>query len=227
MVATWPIGRGFVHIRAVVVLPAGRRRSRPSRPGRPSGGAGAGGRAASPGPRSLGVVLVRSAVGFSGSRSLPRSWFRPVALVVGALGAGRPVVVGCCRSGLDAAVRRACPVGPPFCPSRPARSVPRRPPRPLPAGPVAVVAASGLLAAFVVGPCPAGVVPSVSWSSGAAVSGSWSSVALAVGLGRSVLVFGVPRASLPSWPAGSWCPSRVAGVAGWSWVPASVRLPGI
>ena len=191
----------------------------------PPGARGRGGVAASPGPRSLGVVLVSSAVGFSGSRSLPRAWFRPVALVVGALGAGRPVVVGCCRSGLDAAVRRVCPSarvlsvasGAFGSPSAPA-SLARRS--------VAVVAASGLLVAFVVGPCPAGVVPSASWSSGAAVSGSWSSVALAVGLGRSVLVFGVGRSSLPSWPAGSWCPSRVAGVAGWAWVPASVRLPG-
>lgn len=80
-----------------------------------------------------------------------------------------------------------------------------------------VVSALGVLVAFPLGACPAGVAPSSSFRG--CGSGSWGSVALALGLGCPVLVF-VPGVS-PSFPA----PAVVA--ARFSCVVPSVRVGGV
>ncbi|MEA5595678.1 hypothetical protein [Rivularia sp. UHCC 0363] len=80
---------------------------------------------------------------------------------------------------------------------------------------------SGLLVVCPSGRCPSGVRPSRSFRGSG--SGSWGSAALAVGLGRRVLLFS--PVGVPSWPGGSWVP--VSSSPGWfSWVPSvsSVQL---
>ena len=173
-------------------------------------------------------------VGFSGSRSLPAAFAALVAAVVGSvLASGRAVLVGC-ASGADAFVRAAAPGARVFS----AREVSFSGPGAFAARSAALVRAvaaggpgSGF-AAFVVGPCPSGVVPARAWRAGTPPSGSWSSAALAAGLGLPLFVFwcapGAPQ--LPAWPGGSW--SRVGGSGSWSvawrWSPVAVQpsLPG-
>lgn len=178
-------------------------------------------------------------VGFCGSRSLSSSWSPLVARVVGGAFASRRSVAVGCAAGADALVRSAAG------PSAVARggscfvfsvssgrwgsgrsAFARRS-----AACVRSVAASGPSAAFVgfvSSPCPAGVVPASSWRSGSPVSGSWSSLALAAGLGVRVVVFwcapGRAGRALPAawglwWPVGS---GPFAG--GWGFVPAQASL---
>ena len=167
-------------------------------------------------------------VGFCGSRSLPGACAGQVAAVVAALSpAGVPVAVGC-AAGADAMVRAACPSAVVFRASSfgsgrgsfAARSVAL----------VRAVAASPspLLVGFASSACPAGVVPAASWRSGVSVSGSWSSLALAAGLGCAVRVVwcGPGAAVLPSWAGGAWVAGVVAGVAVWSWVAVEMQ-PGL
>jgi hypothetical protein len=90
-----------------------------------------------------------------------------------------------------------------------------------------VAAAGGSFAGFVCAACPPEVAPARSWSSGATVSGSWSSLALAAGLGCPVFVFwcasGQPR--LPGWPGGSWAFAASGLFAGaWAWQSAQLAL---
>jgi hypothetical protein len=129
-------------------------------------------------------------VGFSGSRS-----FAPAAvgLAVSALPAGVPVLVGC-AAGVDAAVRGLVPGATVFRVagsgrgSFAARSV---------AFVRAVAGGGGVLLSFPASPCPAGLLPSSSSSRAfcGSGSGSWASLAFAVGLGVRCFVFsstGVP-----------------------------------
>lgn len=89
------------------------------------------------------------------------------------------------------------------------------------------VSSGGLLVAFPLGACPSAVAPSASFSG--CGSGSWGSVALAVGLGCSVLVVLPSSASVSSFsPALAPC-FRCVGVAPcggslWLSVPAPVQL---
>jgi hypothetical protein len=97
---------------------------------------------------------------------------------------------------------------------------------------VRAVAASGPgagLVGFVAGPCPAGIEPARSWRAGSSASGSWSTVALAVGLGLPVVVFWCSSgpAQLPAWPGGAWAVAGPPGgvwAAGWRWVPGQLGL---
>ena len=158
-------------------------------------------------------------IGFTGYRFLAPSFAPAVAAVVSALAVGQVVVVGD-ASGADAMVRSACPWASVFRASAygegrgsfAARSV---------ALVRAVAAGGGALVGFVASACPAGIAPASSWRSGRPVSGSWSSLALAAGLGCAVAVVwcasGAPR--LPSWVGGAWVAGGVGGVVVWSWVP--------
>lgn len=166
-------------------------------------------------------------VGFSGARRLSRVWFPLVAGVVrSVLASGRVVVVGDC-SGLDRFVRE---VAGPWCAVARVSpgSVRRRGAGAFVARSVRVVRAvarrrffpgSGFVV-FVSSPCPSSVVPGSSWSSGG--SGSWSSAALAAGLGLPLVVFWCASGPFPapSW-GGRWVPAAPSGVwsAGWRWVP--------
>lgn len=175
------------------------------------------------------MLVLASAVGFCGSRSLPPSVGLSVSAVcrsfVSLLPSGRPAVpvfVGC-ASGADALVCSSLRVRPSFVVGSSAAALGRG----------AFAARSALLVrslaaccpgapfvGFVSSSCPAGVVPGRSWRSGASPSGSWSSLALAAGLGLSVVVcrVGLSGASLPVWPGGSWSVCPVSGGA--LWVPS-------
>jgi hypothetical protein len=165
-------------------------------------------------------VLVGSAcaVGFSGSRSVvPPAASAVVPLVSGAC---CPVLVGC-APGVDAFFRGAFPSARVFSVVSGAFGRGRGA---FAARSVAFVRAlgslGGLLVSFPAGACPAGLLPSVSSSrafSGGG-SGSWASLAFAVGSGVSCLVF---LGSVPA-PSG-WSLSPVGG--GWfSFLPVSRQL---
>lgn len=86
------------------------------------------------------------------------------------------------------------------------------------------VARSGVLVALPSAPVPpAGVRPRRSFSGGG--SGSWGSVAFALGCGRSVLLW-LPSGCLPpSWSGVSWSVSGSASVSCWWWFGVSVLAP--
>jgi hypothetical protein len=174
--------------------------------------------------------------GVCGSRALGPPWSGWVrAVVAGALRAGFSSVTTGCASGADAAARAACPPGRlvvfavasgRFGSGRSAfarrsaalvRALARDP--------------GSALAGFVRSPCPPGVTPARAWRSGRPASGSWSSLALAVGLGLPILVFwcapGPP--ALPAWSGGEWSPARVGALPCWVWPPPATppRLPGL
>jgi len=217
--ARFSVPRRRASVRGRVGGPASRRVSRLRRPprGRWLVGFGPGGGlvAAPKGDPPLG------AVGFCGSRSLPGS-FAPLvsSVVAGVVASGAPVVVGC-ASGSDQLVRAACPSasvlsvasgafgsGPGAFAARSSALVRQ------------VAGAGGVLVGFVSSPCPVGVVPASSWRSGASVSGSWSSLALAAGLGAGVVVFwcGPGAPLLPCW-GGGWVPTG----RGWVWSPLGAQ----
>lgn len=133
------------------------------------------------------LVSSASAVGFSGSRTfVPYS----AELVAAAVPAGVPVFVGC-AAGVDAAFRGFFPSASVFSASAfgvgrgsfAARSS---------ACVRAVAAAGGVWVAFPSGFCPGGLAPSSSSSRAfcGSGSGSWASLAFAVGLGVPCLVWG-------------------------------------
>lgn len=156
-------------------------------------------------------------VGFTGARNLHSAYRELVGIVVrDAIEEYATVAVGCAQ-GLDAFVRFWCPaasrrvfgvspalrsrLGPGAFAARSQRLVSW------------VAAHGGSFVAFVNRPCPAGVSPARSWRSGRPGSGSWSSLALAAGLGCpvAVVVCG-PRVVLPAWPGWSWVAGSVARV---------------
>lgn len=154
-------------------------------------------------PLPVRVALSSSVVGFSGSRSVVPPVLPSLFPLVGG-----SVFVGC-ASGVDAVVRGAFPSASVFRASS-------RSPRALVARSVGFVRAlssvGGVLLSFPSGSCPSCVVPSSSWCGGGG-SGSWASLALALGSGVFCLVwlpsgvvppasFGLCRASLGS--GGAW-----------------------
>ncbi len=185
-----------------------------------------------------GVFMV-ALVGFCGSRSLP-SAFSPLvsSCVSSVVAAGRGVAVGCASGADRFALSAARSLGASvslfsassFGSGRAAFA--RRS-----AAFVSAVSASGVgcgLVAFVSSPCPSALAPSsvASRCFAGFGSGSWASVAFAVGRGVPVVVFpcvsvGVsPLSVLPAW-SGSWV---VAGSGFWSsgfrFVPfSSASLP--
>lgn len=86
------------------------------------------------------------------------------------------------------------------------------------------VSRSGVLVALPSSPsCPAGVRPCRVWRS-ASGSGTWGSVAFALGSGRSVLLW-LPSGCLPpSWSGVSWSVSGSAPVGCW-WFGVPVAAP--
>jgi len=175
-------------------------------------------------------AVSRALVGFEGSRRLSPS-FRPlvVRIVRGVLGQGRGVATGC-AAGADALVRSAAgDQALVFSVAsgqwgRGRAAFARRS-----AALVRAVVASGpgaSFVAFVSAPCPAGIAPARSWRSGRPVSGSWSALALAAGLGLPVYVFwcGSGKPALPAaW--GSWSPVAAGPFAGgWELGPAQLEL---
>ena len=162
-------------------------------------------------------------VGFSGSRRLAGVVSSAALLAaVAAVPSSASVLVGC-ATGVDAVVRLACPSARVFSVASGAFGSGRGAFAARSTACVRAVAAAGsagLWVSFPSGACPAGLLPSTSSSrcfSGSG-SGTWASLALAVGLGVPSLVF-LPAGVLP--PAG-W---GLRPVAGWfSFSPASVQL---
>lgn len=168
-----------------------------------------------------------SHIGFCGSRRLSGAWFRAAGRLAAAVTAGlapRRVSVGC-APGADSAVRRSVPCCRVFRVSaygsgrgayarRSAACV-----QSVGSGP------GSAYVGFVSVPCPERVRPSSSvhtcFCGGG--SGTWATLALAVGSGvGSIIVFwcapGSP--SLPSW-GGSWVPASGRFSGGWLFVPGS------
>lgn len=161
-------------------------------------------------------------VGFCGSRRLSAE-SAPVVEDLVSLCDRASVVTGCAR-GADALVRAACPVARVFVArefgsgrrSFAARS----------AAMVRFVGDDGALVGLVSSPCPDGVVPAPRWVSGSPPSGSWSSLALAAGLGSTVFVVWLAAcpAVLPAWP-GEWALCSVlAGCSVRCFLPSYVNL---
>jgi hypothetical protein len=169
-------------------------------------------------------------VGFTGGRDLPVKWASLVERVVKSVRQGdRRPAVGC-AAGADELVRAADPDAlvfrvrsgewGPGLGAYAARS----------AAMVAAVAASGA-GAGVVGfagePCPVRLKPArQAYDCFAGFgSGTWATMALAVGLGLPVVVFWCSDlpVSLPAWPGGSWQPAAAEGLwaQGWRWTPAA------
>lgn len=168
----------------------------------------------------------RSVVGFSGSRR-PGGEI-PANVLLGAIASvpsSAEVVVGC-ASGIDAVVRLACPSAQVFSVAsgqfgqgksafarRSIACVQQ----------VAAAGSAGLWVSFPASACPAGLLPSASSSpcfcgSG---SGSWDSLAFALGSGVPCLVF-LPAGVIP--PAG-WSLAPVVGCDGWfSSVPVAAQM---
>lgn len=168
-------------------------------------------------------------VGFCGSRSLSPSFSSAVSRCVSSVGrAGRGVAVGCASGAdsfaLSAARRAGLPVSF-FAASsfgRGRSSFARRS-----SALVSAVAASGVgcgLVAFVSAGCPSALLPSPVPSRCFAGfgSGSWASVAFAVGLGVPVVVFPCGSVSLPSFWSGSWVACSGSFVGGFRFVPSSL-----
>lgn len=142
-----------------------------------------------------------STIGFSGSRAPSIASARALQLVLAALPSDISVVVGC-ASGIDALVRSACPTARVFRATDygigrgalAARSI---------ACVRAVAAASGVWVSLPDAACPAGLRPSAAASACFAGygSGSWASLALALGLSVPCFVF-LPSgiAVPPGWP---------------------------
>jgi hypothetical protein len=163
-------------------------------------------------------------VGFTGSRALSATWSALVGRVVTAvLASERGIAVGC-ANGADLFVRQAAPGAEVFSVASGRWGAGRAAFAARSAAMVRAVAASGPGAGFVgfvSVACQAGIRPARSWRAGSPPSGSWSTLALAAGLGLPVVVFwcGPGQAQLPAWSGGSWSPAAPAGVwaAGWGW----------
>jgi len=166
-------------------------------------------------------------VGFCGSRSLAPTFAPLVGAVVGrVVAAGGSVVVGC-AAGADQFVRSAALGAVVFSVASGQWGRGRGAFAGRSAALVRHVAAVGpscaALVGFVSSPCPVGVVPGQSWSVGG--SGSWSSLALAAGLGLPVYIFWcAPGAFVPpSWLGAFWSPVASGLFAG-SWVALAASV---
>ncbi|NMF84635.1 hypothetical protein [Nodosilinea sp. P-1105] len=146
------------------------------------------------------IVAGFDCVGFSGSRRPSAASLAAFGWLAGYVAPGAVVVTGCAR-GIDHAARQQFPSAQVFQASAfgagrgsfAARSV---------ACVRAVAAAGGLWVSFPATPCPGGVLPSAKSSKAfcGAGSGTWASLAFAVGSGVPCLVF---------------LPAGIAAPAGW------------
>ena len=169
-----------------------------------------------------------SSVGFSGSRSLAgQPWRHCFSLAAAAAAAGCAVSSGC-AAGADRAARCGAPGGRVF--SAAAFTIPGKPfAIALARRSTAFVQAlaesfAPLLVSFPGAACPARLVPGRSWRSGFG-SGSWQSLALAVGLGTPVVVF-LPACMSPPPSWGVWSLAAAGPFVGsWSLRPAQPALP--
>ena len=163
-------------------------------------------------------------IGFTGSRHL-----RPVhRALVGRLvqaAAGHDICVGC-ASGLDALVRDAAPGAQVFSVASGAWGDGRGAYAARSRAMVQAIAQTRdpHLVGVVSSPCVPGIVPDTRWRSGTPASGTWSTIALAIGLQIKTILFVVDDGQLPQWQGGTWAMPDTgiwAGVQadGWQWTP--------
>jgi hypothetical protein len=153
---------------------------------------------------SVAIVANFDCVGFSGSRQPSAASLAAFDRLAENVAPGAVVVTGCAR-GIDYAARQRFPAAQVFYASDfgsgrgafAARSV---------ACVRSVAAAVGLWVSFPAGPCPAGLLPSAKSSKAfcGKGSGTWASLAFAVGSGLPCLVF---------------LPAGIAAPAGWGLQP--------
>lgn len=144
------------------------------------------------------IVAGSACVGFSGSRSPSAASLAALGWLCSLVAPGAVMVVGCAR-GIDYAARQHFPTAQVFQASAygtgrgafAARSM---------ACVRAVAAAGGLWVAFPAAPCPTGLMPSKQSSRCfcGTGSGTWASLAFAVGLGLPCLVFLTPGIPAPT-----------------------------
>ena len=169
------------------------------------------------------MLSAATVIGFSGSRRPSDASRRALRWALGRLDPSALVVVGCAR-GVDAAVRSSVPCSR----LRVFRA------SSFGAGPGAFAARSiacvravagaddALWTAFPSRPCPVGLLPLSSLSScfSGFGSGTWASLAFALGSGLRCLVFLSPGVSAPAgWPLASVPGTR----SWWHYAPASVQ----
>ena len=184
----------------------------------------AGGSPVSPVPSVFSGV---SSVGFSGSRSLSPAASAALSALLPLVPAGVRLSVGC-AAGADAVCRSFFAasssllvfsvasgrfgVGRSAFARRSSRFV------------LSVAAGSrGLLVVVPSGACPAGVAPSRSFAGRG--SGSWGSLAFALGRGRRVLVWLPSGSRPPAWSSVSWSSAGALGSAGCWWLGFAVPVP--
>lgn len=175
----------------------------------------------------LAVLQSFPVLGFSGSRRSGSVAARACSALLPSL-APRSVFVGCCAGGVDRLVRSAFPAASVF---RASGSSPRALAARSSVFVRSLVRAGGLLVAFPLGGCPAGVSAGRRSFRGCG-SGSWGSVALALALGGGALVFvpGGCGSAAPLGPLGGrFAPVgrvvRLGGVSGRWWFAAPLPPP--
>lgn len=169
-------------------------------------------------PRAAAILAGAAALGVSGSRRPSAASLSALAVALRAAPSAVPVLVGD-AAGIDAHARQIRPGARVFVAadygdgpqSFAARSI---------ACVRATVAAGGIWCAFPASPCPAGLAPSASSRRMFAGygAGTWSSLALAVGLGLSALVY------LPSGVPAPWAALTAIQGGWWSSAPAAAQL---
>jgi hypothetical protein len=159
------------------------------------------------------LLAAAPAVAFSGGRSLPPASVAALRLAAAAVPPSASVLVGC-AAGADAVARSLFPAASVFAVSSGRWGVGRSAfARRSAAVVAATVAAGGWWLSFPRSACPVGLLPSPSPSrcfSGFG-SGSWASLALAVGSALPCLVFLPPGVAAPV----GWGLSPLGGVGGW------------
>ena len=175
----------------------------------------------------------RSIIGFCGSRSLPAGYQALVTRVARRASAQGNCVATGCANGADAFVRAAVPSAWVFAVSSGAYGQGRSSFARRSSDLIRAISTAGPGSAFVgfaTIPCPPGISPARSWRSGKPASGTWSELALAIGLGIPTFVFWCRPASrpdLPTWERGEWIPISNGSLDGSHlWDPPAAMLPG-
>jgi hypothetical protein len=165
--------------------------------------------------------MSKEVIGFTGSRKgfYSTALVSRIARAVSLL--GHTVCVGCAQ-GVDSVVRSAVPSARVFSVASPGAGVGSRSwSVALARRSQSMVSACSVLVGFASVPCPSSVSPARSFCGGG--SGTWASIAFAVGRGLRVFVFAAPDVPLPSWSGGSWvqaCPTGTWAAA-WVWLPTA------
>jgi len=169
------------------------------------------------------LLSTASVVGFSGSRTPTASSLRAVRWALGQLSPSSTVVAGCAR-GVDATVRAGLPASrlrifeaASFGQGRGAFAA-----RSIACVRAVAAADTALWVAFPSGPCPGGLLPSSSPSAcfSGFGSGTWASLAFAIGSGLRCLLFLPPMMSAPA----GWLLVNVVGTRSWwQYSPMSIQ----